>query len=222
MPSENSSFCAIIPVRAGSKRVPNKNIRSFADTNLLALKIRQLLSVEMLSAIYVSSDSDEMLSLADSIGCIALKRPDEYSNDTVPMSEVYAYLASEVGEDVVVFTHVTNPLCRADAYSAAINTYGTRAPEYDSLTTVSDVKDFLYWDGKTVNFDPKNKPRSQDLPDIVKLNHAISIAPKELMIREKNIFGANPYLMKLTDIQAFDIDTELDFEVAEFLFRRSN
>jgi CMP-N-acetylneuraminic acid synthetase len=40
------------------------------------------------------------------------------------------------------------------------------------------------------------------------------------MIREKNLFGPAPFLMRLSDIEAFDIDTELDFEIAEFLFAK--
>lgn len=220
MQSDKPTICAIVPVRAGSKRVPNKNMRPFAGTTLLELKIRQLRLVEAIEEIYVSSDSEEMLDLATALQCKALKRPASLASDMIPMSDVYAHLAQSVREKLIVFTHVTNPLCSSRIYAEAIDTYLKRAAGYDSLTTVSDVKEFLYMGGKAINFDPRNKPRSQDLPDIVKLNHAVSIADRELMVRERNIFGPNPILMKLTEIDAFDIDTEIDFALAEFLFKR--
>lgn len=179
--------------------------------------VNQLKAVSEIEAIYVSSDSSEMLEIAKSSGCVALERPAEFASDSIPMSEVYKHLAGSVKEAIVLFTHVTNPLCGEASYCAAISQFLNLKDEYDSLTTVTNVKDFLYWDGEAVNFDPKSKPRSQDLPNIVKLNHAISIAPRELMIQEKNIFGPCPFLMPLTDVEVFDIDTELDFEIAEFL-----
>ncbi|GAB5560422.1 MAG: hypothetical protein SynsKO_20690 [Synoicihabitans sp.] len=220
MPFDNISICAIVPVRSGSKRVINKNIRPFAGTSLLEIKIRQLLDVNFIDQIYVSSDADEMLKIAVSKGCRALKRPEHLASDTVPMSEVYTHLAENVNEQIVVFTHVTNPLCPSSAYMRAIETYFERSGIHDSLTTVSDVKDFLYLDGKPLNFDPGNKPRSQDLPDIIKLNHAISVASRELMISERNIFGKFPIHMRLSQKEALDIDTELDFFIAESLFKR--
>lgn len=214
---ENKKICAIVPVRAGSKRVVNKNIRSFAGSTLLQRKINQLKALSEIETVYVSSDSPEMLKIAEASRCVALERPVEFASDFVPMSEVYKHLAESVKEALVLFTHVTNPFCDSVSYRAAIDQFLSLKDKYDSLTTVTNVKDFLYWDGKPVNFDPKSKPRSQDLPNIVKLNHAISIAPRDLIIREKNIFGPSPFLMSLSDMEAFDIDTELDFKIAECL-----
>tara|TARA_B110001469_G_scaffold14224_1_gene14387 strand:+ start:3565 stop:4230 length:666 start_codon:yes stop_codon:yes gene_type:complete len=221
MQSDNISISAIVPVRAGSKRVVDKNIRPFAETTLLELKIDQLLAVSRIDRVYVSSDSDSMLAIASSKGCIPLKRPSEFASDTIPMSDVYAHLASVMEGDTVLFTHVTNPLCASEKYSEAIDKYATRAPIYDSVTTVSEVKDFLYLNGKAMNFDPQNKPRSQDLPAIVKLNHAISIAPRDCMIQNRNIFGKNPLFVKIDELSAFDVDNVLEFEIAEYLYLKS-
>lgn len=56
-----TKMTAIIPVRAGSRRLKNKNILPFGDSNLLVWKIRQLKTVESIDNIIVSSDSDIML-----------------------------------------------------------------------------------------------------------------------------------------------------------------
>ena len=148
MQVKNSNICAIIPVRAGSKRVVNKNLRPFAGSNLLQRKINQLKAVSEIEAIYVSSDSSEMLEIAKSSGCVALERPAEFASDSIPMSEVYKHLAGSVKEAIVLFTHVTNPFCSEASYRAAIAQTLNLKDKYDSLTTVTNVKDFLYWDGE--------------------------------------------------------------------------
>lgn len=56
---------AVIPIRKGSQRVPNKNLRPFADTNLLELKIRTLLQVPELTAIVVNTDSEEAINIVN-------------------------------------------------------------------------------------------------------------------------------------------------------------
>jgi CMP-N-acetylneuraminic acid synthetase len=216
------SIHAVFPVRAGSKRVVNKNVRPFAGTTLLELKVRQLLGVEEISSVYVSSESREMLALAEKAGAIPLPRDPAFATDDVPMSKVYAHIADHLPEGDVLFTHATNPLCGSDTYARCIRAYRELPGEYDSLTTVQDVKDFLYLDGKSMNFDPKNKPRSQDLPNIVKLTHAVSLCPRDMIIEQGNIFGIRPFFLTLSDEESFDIDTELDFEVAEFVFQKVN
>ncbi len=66
---------AVIPVRAGSKRLPNKNILPFGKSNLLIHKIEQLKQVNGVDKIIVSSDSEEMLKMAESCGVGIQKRP---------------------------------------------------------------------------------------------------------------------------------------------------
>lgn len=215
----NKTINAVFPVRAGSKRVVNKNIRPFAGSTLLEIKVRQLLACEELAGVYVSSESEEMLDLAEKAGAIPLPREAAFATDDIPMTEVYAYIAGQMPDGDILFTHATNPICETASYSDCIRAYLDMPAEFDSLTSVQDVKDFLYLDGKALNFDPARKPRSQDLPAIVKLTHAVSILPKELMIACKNLMGPKPYFIRQSDEECIDIDNELDFQVAEFVFK---
>lgn len=211
---------AVVPVRAGSERVLNKNLRPFAGDTLLEIKIKQLLAVPELAGVHVSSESREMLDIAERAGAVAHERDPHYATSVVPMSEVYAYMAAQVASEHLLLTHVTNPLAGSDVYSRLVRQYALLGAENDSLTTVADVKDFLYENGKPLNFDPANKPRSQDLPDIVKLTHVVSIAPREMVVSTKEWFGPRVCLVKLDALSSFDIDTPLDFEIAEWLYQR--
>ena len=61
--------------------------------------------------------------------------------------------------------------------------------KYDSLATVNLVKEYMWLNGKAINYDPNNHPRSQDLPNIYSLNFAACILPRETMIKRRNIIG---------------------------------
>jgi CMP-N-acetylneuraminic acid synthetase len=76
----------------------------------------------------------------------------------------------------------------------------------------------MWLDGKAINYDPKNHPRSQDLPKIYALNFAVNILSRETMIKNKNILGDNFYSYMIDDIESVDVDTEFDFKIAEMLY----
>jgi N-acylneuraminate cytidylyltransferase len=223
MAMKSDNLCAIIPVRAGSKRVPDKNIRPFAGTNLLQIKISQLSIILEPKDIIVSTDCGYSAKVASDLGATVIWRPSELASDTVSMSDVYKYLAETVNYEHILFTHVTNPLCDSNEYQSAISLYNTLTSEHDSITTINFLRDFIYTpEGVPLNFDPLNKPRSQDLPKYFKLNHAISILPKQTMIAQKNIVGTAPFFLEISDIAATDIDTFLDFQVAEFVYSQEH
>jgi CMP-N-acetylneuraminic acid synthetase len=212
---------AIVPVRGGSERVVNKNLRPFADSTLLEIKIKQLLAVPALAGVHVSSEDPLLLEVAERAGAQVHERDPYYATSSVPMSAVYAYMAAQVEAEHLLLTHCTSPLAGSEVYARMIAHYDTLDDQHDSLTTVADVKDFLYRDGKPLNFDPANKPRSQDLPDIVKLTHVVSIAPQEMVVSTKQWFGPKVSLVKLDALSSVDIDTPLDMEVAEWLYQRN-
>jgi N-acylneuraminate cytidylyltransferase len=217
------NMCAIIPVRAGSKRVPDKNIRPFAGTNLLEIKIRQLLDIFSAKNIVVSTDCGTSAKIASDLGATVIWRPSDLASDTISMSDVYKHLAEIVRHEHILFTHVTNPLCDEAEYRGAISLYDNIDSHHDSITTITYLKDFIYTPNCTpLNFDPENKPRSQDLPKYFKLNHAISILPREVMISQKNIVGRSPYFLNISDLAATDIDTFLDFQVAEYIYNNQH
>lgn len=212
----SKKYAVLIPVRSGSERVPNKNIRSFAGTTLLGNKIEQVKNIKN-ATVYVSSDSDEMLDIAMKYGVEALKRPKELASSLSSINDVYEYMARQVSEEHIIFTHVTNPLCDYSHYAKAVEEYEKLDYVYDSLTTVTAIQDFLYKNGTAMNFDAKHKPRSQDLEIIYKLNHAISILPRTKLIENRNIIGQKPFLMEIDSIIGYDIDSLVDFKIAEFL-----
>ncbi len=211
---------ALIMARGGSKRVKNKNTKPFANSSLLEVKISQLKQIKNLDGIVVNSDDEKILSIASSMGCEVIKRADYYCTDNIQPNELYMHLAETFPADIVVITNTTSPLVSNETIYNAIEKFKLVKDEYDSLNTGHLVKDFLWLNGKPLNYDENNKPRSQDLPDIINLNAAINITTRDKMIENRNYVGKHPYIYLIDEVEGIDVDYEIDFEFAEFMYKK--
>lgn len=218
----NKMLKALIAVRSGSTRVPDKNTRSFAGSTLLDLKIQQLLRIPQLDGIVDNSNDDTMLEITKSYGVETIKRDSYYASNIVSMSEVYKNMAENINADDIAYINVTNPLLKDETIISAINKYHQLKNEgiYNSLNSGHLIKEFMFKDNIPLNYDLKNQPRSQDLPDIAALNFAISILPREEMIQNKNVVGSKPNIFIIDEIEATDIDNLIDFEFAEYMYKK--
>lgn len=210
---------ALVAVRSGSQRVQNKNIRPFADSNLLEIKLLQLKRIKNLDGVIVNSNDDYMLEVARTLGCETVKREQYYASNEVSMSEVYKNMAENFNGDIIVYTNVTNPLLKDETIEKAIDTYLMRSEDFDSLNSAHLIKEFMFENGKPINYDLSRQPRSQDLPDIYALNFAINIIERSKMIECKNVVGAHPLIWGIDEVEATDIDNPIDFEFAEYIYK---
>ena len=211
---------ALIPVRSGSTRVKNKNIRPFAESNLLEIKIKQLLKVKELDGIVVNSNSDEMLSIAAKYPVETVKRDERYASNTICFSDVQKNIAEHFPGDVLVWCTVTHPLLPPSTVSKIIKTYKSKRTKHDSVVTVLPIKEFLLKDGKPHNYSVAKFPRSQDLPDIHALMFAATVISRDLVIQRKSVVGARPFFYELSETEAVDIDTPFDFIIAELMYQK--
>ena len=211
---------ALIPVRAGSQRVKNKNIRPFASSSLLEIKIKQLLSIKELDGVVVNSESDDMLDIAKALGAETYKRDDYYASSTVPINEVYRNIGETTAADIIVYANATNPLLKNESVSNAIKAFIKKDSQYDTLNTAHLIKEFMWLNNKPINYELDNMPKSQNLPNIYALNFALNIFDRQYAIDNSSIVGKHPLLFELDSIEATDIDNEIDFEFAEFMYKK--
>lgn len=209
---------ALVAARAGSVRVPAKNTRPFAGTTLLESKLLQLKRLPVIDGVVVNSDDPSILAIAEGMGCEAVARDPYYATSEVSMSDVYTHMATRCDADVIVYANCTSPLVRDATVERLVNDFLDAGSEFDSLNTGSLVKEFLFRDNRPINYDLASQPRSQDLPDIIALNFAINILARTTMIECRNVVGRTPRLEPIDDVEAIDIDTPLDFWVAERLY----
>ena len=213
-----NSVIAMVPVRAGSTRVPNKNIRPFGDTNLITLKLKVLKKIVGITQIVVSTDCKISAEIAHKEDVKVQWRNDYYAGSEITNDLHWLHIAETTPGDIVFFAHVTNPLLRVASMQAALNSFLT-LDKHDSVNSVSAVKHFLWRDGKPINYDVDVTPKSQDLPDIVSLNFAINIIERQNMIKRKNLVGYMPKFFELDKVEALDVDDFVDFKIAELMYR---
>ena len=201
----------------------NKNIRPFAGSSLLEIKLEQLLRIPNLDGIVVNSNDDSMLAIAKKKGCETVKRSEYYASNDVSMSDVYQNMAENIDCDVIAYINVTNPLLKDETIIRAIEEFKkiSTVGDYNSLNSAHLIKEFMFKDNKPINYDLRNQPRSQDLPDIAALNFAISIISREDMIKCKNVVGTAPHIYIIDEIEATDIDNQIDFDFAEYVYQKN-
>lgn len=209
----------VVAVRSGSLRVSNKNIRPFGGSNILEVKLRQLKRISRLDEVYVNSNDDDMLKIAKDCGCIGVKRDEYFATNEVPMREVYENIALNCNGDVVVYANATNPLLKDETIIKGIELF-EQNPEFNSLNSAHQIKEFLFFNNKPQNFTLEKFPRSQDLPNYLALNFSVSIISRENMIKYRHIIGDNPYIYTIDNIEGTDIDDMIDFEFSEFLYKK--
>jgi N-acylneuraminate cytidylyltransferase len=212
-----NDFTAIIPVRKGSRRLKNKNILSFAGSNLLRHKIKQLQAVEEITNIVVSSDSDEMLQMATDMGVKTHKRAEEYCDEkTQPFGEVVSHVCKNVAGDHILWALCTAPLIEPAIYSEAIAVYKEKIKMgYDSLLTVEEFRHYLWDENTPINYKIGiGHIPSQELPVLYRITTGLFIAPREKMIEWKYHNGPNPYKFVLDKRASIDIDDIYDLECA--------
>src|SRR5690606_28978264 len=103
---------AVVPVRKGSQRVKSKNTKNFADTSLLALKLKVLKSVEGLADIIVSTDCDIAVDIAQKNGVSVHRREEYFASSVVTNDQHWKHIAESTPADVIMMAQTTSPMVR--------------------------------------------------------------------------------------------------------------
>ena len=210
---------AIIPVRAGSQRVKNKNIKPFTNTTLLDIKIETLKKVQGIDDIIVSSDSQEMLKIAEEHDVNVHVRDKYFASNEVNNSDFMQNLSTIVDEGHIMYSPCTSPLLSSETITEIVSKYKNN--NLRNIVTVTTQKHHMWLNGKPLNYDPSNAPNSQDLPDIYSINYGCCILSKDDLYKHKNVV-VEPTFHITNEIESIDIDTEFDFIIAEFVYRMTH
>jgi CMP-N-acetylneuraminic acid synthetase len=216
-------IAALVPMRHHSERVPGKNFRPFAGRPLYQHIVDSLLSCPLVDVIVIDTDSPNILADAERNfpQVRLLERPEHLRAGTVPMNDILLHDVAQVGADYYLQTHSTNPLLQPETISRAIQQFTDSYPVYDSLFAVTKVQTRL-WDSlaRPVNHNPAILLRTQDLPPIYEENSNLYLFTRETLETRRNRIGQRPLMFEIDCIEAWDIDEEMDFQIAEFLYQK--
>jgi CMP-N-acetylneuraminic acid synthetase len=212
-----------LPCRAGSQRVARKNIKPFAgfDSGLIQVKLRQLLSVEMIDEVVLSTNDADILAFAESLNeprLLLHKRVENLASSETSTDQLVAHALELIPDGHILWTHVTSPFITEKHYDEVIRIYFDQLEKgYDSLMTTTAIHSFLWQDEEPMNYDRSAEkwPRTQTLKAVHEVNSGIFLAPSTIYRELDDRIGQRPYLYELNKVTSYDIDWPEDFIIAE-------
>jgi len=212
---------ALLPMKAHSERVANKNMRLFAGRPLYHKVAEILQKCLMIDRIIVNTDSE--LIAQDALKHFSKiqinMRPAFLCGDMVPMNDILAYDIASVEAEHFLQTHSTNPLLTLKTIFNAIEAYFSALDRFDSLFSVTRFQTRFYRsDGNPVNHDPGELMRTQDLPPFYEENSNIYLFSRKSFADAGNKrIGLKPQMFEMGKLEAVDIDDQQDWDLAEAL-----
>ena len=227
---------AFVFARGGSKGLPGKNLRPLAGKPLIAHAIEHALAVPRIDRVIVSTDSTDIASVARDFGAeVPFLRPADLAADDSPewlsWRHALKFTQEEMGvlPDVMVSVPATAPLRRPQDIGRCLDLYS--AGGADVVITVSEAHRSPYFnmvrrhpDGNVALVVPTSKEfsRRQDVPAVFDMTTIAYVADPEFVLSKDSIFQGRVKAVEIPPERAIDIDTLLDFEMAEFLMYRQS
>ncbi|QWU79724.1 CMP-legionaminic acid synthetase [Campylobacter novaezeelandiae] len=225
-------LCTIC-ARGGSKGVLNKNIKKINDLEMIAYSIIQARNSKLFKHIVVSTDSDEIANVALKYKAeVFFKREAHLASDSAPKLPVMrdALLRSEkyfgVKFDILVDLDASAPLRTSQDIKKAYELFIKENKEVLITATLARRNPYF----NLIELDNGEVKRSkqgffttrQSAPKCFDMNASIYMFKRERLLKSDDLFGKETSLYVMDESTAFDVDSELDFKIVEFLIKERN
>jgi len=218
---------AIIAARGGSKGIPKKNLIKLNGLPLIAWSILQAKKSKLINSVWVSSDSNDILDVANEYGAFEIKRPKRISGDTASSESAWEHavkciISKKIKINKVVALQPTSPIRESSDINAAIIYF--QKNKLDSLLSVTEIEDFFIWENKKnrpfpVNYDYKNRCRRQSIEKKFLENGSFYIFKPETLMNYKNRLGGKIGLFPIEKYKSFQIDNLDDISLCEAIMK---
>ena len=219
----------IIPARGGSKGIPRKNLYNFCGKPLIAYTIEASLNSKYIDKTILSTEDDEIASIAEKYGAEVIKRPVELAQDetkTAPVLEhvVNSLVKTGYNPDIIVTLQPTSPLRGANIIDQVIEKL--KNTNSDSVFTGNKV--FKYqprWErdenGKLkALYDYHLRPRRQEVTEFCyEENGAVYAITFEAFKKRPDMLGDNVEFVEMNQFESVELDTEFDLFFIEQLIK---
>jgi len=219
---------AIIPARSGSKGLPDKNIRELKDKPLLAYSVQAALDSGIYDCVHVSTDSEKYAAIARKYGAdVPFLRSEETSSDcadswSVVKEVLRKYETMGSCFDLITLLQPTSPLRSADDIKKAFKLFNDKDAE--AVVNVCEMEHSPLW-SNTLSEDlsmdgfirASGNVQRQKLNTYYRINGAIYMVKNSFLMEDSNIYRKGCYAFIMDKNHSIDIDSLLDFKMAEFL-----
>jgi CMP-N,N'-diacetyllegionaminic acid synthase len=218
------TLLALIPARGGSKGIPRKNIRPFCGKPLLQWSIEVALAAPSVHQVVVSTDDPEIAAVALAGGAeVPFLRPAELASDTAPGIAPVLHALEQLPEvSDVLLLQPTSPLRLVeDVEAIVVLRREARREAAVSVTLSSKHPAWMFGLSPHQMLEPllpaAEAACRQQLPAAYELNGALYLASREFLERERSFLTADTLGYVMPPERSVDIDSQLDWQWAEFL-----
>jgi CMP-N,N'-diacetyllegionaminic acid synthase len=224
------NILAVIPARGSSKGIPRKNVRLLCGKPLIAYTVEAALGSRLVDRVVVSTEDEEVAEVSKKYGTEVISRPPELAKDDTPSLPVYQHAIRHLEKiegyrpEIIVILQPTSPLRIVEDIDRAIEEF--LEAKYDSIVGVCELEHPLHWlytlagnRLKPLIKDGNNVVRRQDAPKVYRLNGAVYVTNRDIIMKENRVLGRDTKAYIMPFERSIDIDTELDFKLAELLMR---
>lgn len=218
---------AVIPARAGSKGIPRKNLVAVCGRPLIEWSVRQALGARRIDSVWVSSDGEEILRVAQAAGARPIRRPAELATDDATSESAWLHALEHIESqgirvDRMIGLQPTSPVREAADLDGALEQF--ERERLDSLVSVSEIRDFFVWerDGETlfrpVNYDFRDRRRRQAIAPQYRENGSFYVFRPEIL-RGGSRLGGRIGGFVMAEHKIFQIDSAEDVALCEAVMR---
>ena len=201
-----------MPIKLNNERLPGKNTKLLAGKPLLQYELLTLQKTGLVDDIYVYCSDTAVCDFLPQ-GIKFIKRSEELDLPTSNFTQIFEAFMNEVAADIYVYAHATAPFISIVTMKQCIEEVKTG--NYDSAFCAVKIQDFLWCEGRPLNFDASNIPRSQDLKPIYRETSGIYVFTRDVFLKYRRRIGNNPFIKEVNYKEAVDINNPEDFELAE-------
>ena len=215
---------ALLPMKANSERVPNKNFRLIAGKPLYVWILENLFKLDFLEKIIINTDANFELfdQFKNNNKLILRSRLEHLRGDHVSMNFIIEDDLKYFQADDYLMTHTTNPNLSPKTLTKAYSLFKERDKNrFDTLFSVTRFQGRFYReDYSAVNHDPSELIRTQDLPPLFLENSCLYMFSREDFFRHNARIGSKPIMFETPQLESIDIDTESDWLIAESVLQK--
>jgi len=212
---------ALLPMKANSERVPNKNFKLIGGKPLYYWILENLIALEVIDRVIINTDADQGL-FSNFIGnkkLLIRSRKPSLCGDLVSMNKIIEDDILSDDNKIFLMTHTTNPLISKRTLSNAIDIFLNRDKnQFDSLYSATKFQGRFYYEGSiAINHNPNELLRTQDLPPVYLENSCLYLFEKNIFLDTKTRIGKMPILFETPQLESVDIDTQDEWYLANLL-----
>ncbi len=205
---------AFLPVKGTSSRVQNKNVALLDGKPLFLHTLEKLLECAFIDDVYLDTESDSIIKMADHLGCRVLKRDPELANNKTDGNRLFMNEVNQVDADIYLQILCTSPFIDKETIKKGID--AVASGEFDSAVLVNKQKQYT-WRNGAPTYDLNNIPNSVDLEDTIIETMGLYVMRKESALATKRRIGNSAFLIEATPLEAIDVNWPEDFKLANLI-----